>query len=156
MSLINYEKSLVLTWSEKCILTSKATRDAAPAQGRNSVVAAVNKPTNATFKKKDTKLYVPVVTFSTTDDNNFLEQLKSRFKRTITWNKHRSEMTNLTKTNNLNYLIDPTCNKINRLFVWSFENEEDRTSFSKYYTPKVEIKDFNALVDGKSAFDVPV
>ena len=156
MSLINYEKSLILTWSEKCVLTSKATRDAAPAQGRNSVVAAVNKPTNATFKKTDTKLYVPVVTFSTTDDNNFLEQLKSRFKRTITWNTHRSEMTNLTKTNNLNYLIDPTCNKINRLFVLSFENEEDRTSFSKYYTPKVEIKDFNALVDGKSFFDVPV
>ena len=38
----------------------------------------------------------------------------------------------------------------------SFENEEDRTSFSKYYTPKVEIKDFSVLVDGKSFFDVPV
>ena len=100
-------------------------------------------------------MYVPVVTFSTTDDNNFLEQLKSRFKRTIAWNKHRSEMTDLTKTNNLNYLIDPTCNKINRLFVLSFENE-DRTSFSKCYTPKVEIKDFNALLDGKSFFDVSV
>ena len=41
-----------------------------------------------------------------------------------------------TKTNYLNYLIDPTLNKVNRLFVLSFENEEDRTSFSKYYTPK--------------------
>ena len=65
-------------------------------------------------------------------------------------------MTNNTKTNNLNYLIDPTFNKVNRLFVLSFENEECRTSFSKYYTPKVEVKDFNVLIDGKSFFDVPV
>ena len=66
-------------------------------------------------------------------------------------------MTNQTKTNNLNYLINPTTfNKVNRLFVLPFENEEDRTSFSRYYTPKVEIKDFNVLVDGKSFFDVPV
>ena len=65
-------------------------------------------------------------------------------------------MTNQTKTNNLNYLIDPTFNKVNRLFVLSFENEEDRTYFSKYYTPKIEIKDFNVLIDGKSFSDVPV
>ena len=116
----------------------------------------IDAPTNATFKITDTKLYVPVVTLSTKDDNNFLEQLKSGFKRTIKWNKYRSEMTNQTKTNNLNYLIDPTFNEVNRLFVLSFENEEDRTSLSKYYTPKVEIKDFNVLIDGKSFFDVPV
>ena len=49
-------------------------------------------------------------------------------------------MTNQTKKNNLNNLIDPTFMKVNRLFVLSFQNEEDRTSASKYYTPKVEIK----------------
>ena len=65
-------------------------------------------------------------------------------------------MTNQTKTNHLNYLIDPTFRKVNRLFVLSFENEEDRTSFLKYYVPKVEIKDFNVLIDGKRVFDVPV
>ena len=86
-------------------------------------------------------MYVPVVTFSAEDDNNFLEQLKSGFERTSKWNKYRSEMTNQTKTNNLNCLIDATFNKINELFVLTFENEEDRTSFSKYYTPKVELKD---------------
>ena len=61
-------------------------------------------------------------------------------------------MTNLTKTNNLNYLMDPTFNKVTILFLLSFENEEDRTSFSKYHTPKVEIKHFNVLIDGKSFF----
>ena len=45
---------------------------------------------------------------------------------------------------------------MNRLFVLSFENETDRTSFSKYYVPKVEIKDFNGLIDGKTFFDIPV
>ena len=76
-----------------------------------------------------------VVTLSTEDGNKLLEQLKTRFKRTIKWNKYKSEMIKQTKTNYLNYLIDPTL-KVNRLFVLSLENEEDRTSFSKYYTPK--------------------
>ena len=58
-----------------------------------------------------------------------------------------------TKTKNLNYLINPTFTKANRLFVLSFQNEEDRTSFSKYYTPKIGIKDFNVLIDGESYFD---
>ena len=65
-------------------------------------------------------------------------------------------MTNQPKTNNLNYLIDPTFSRFNRLFVLSFKNEEDRTSFLNYYTPDVEIKKFNVLIDGKSFFDVPI
>ena len=107
MPLINCEINLILTWSENCVLTSKATRDAVPAQGGNPAVTRVNNPTNATFKITDTKLYVPVVTLSTKDDN-FLEQLKSGLKRTIKWNKYRSEMTNQTKTNHWNHLINPT------------------------------------------------
>ena len=47
-------------------------------------------------------------------------------------------MSNQTKTNKLNYLIDPTVTKVNRLFVLSFKNEDDRTYFSRYYTPNVE------------------
>ena len=58
--------------------------------------------------------------------------------------------------NNLNYLIDPKFTNVNKLFVLSFGNEEDRTSFSKYYVPKVEIKDFNVSIDGKSFFEIPV
>ena len=100
-------------------------------------------------------MYVPVVTLSTKDDKNFLQQLKTGFKRTIKWNKYSSEMTNQTKNNNLNYLIDPTFTKVNRLFVLLFENENDRTSFSKYHVPNVQVKDLNVLIDGKSLFDTP-
>ena len=107
------------------------------------------------FQITDTKLYVPV-TLSTQNNNNLLEQLRTGFKRTIKWNKDRSEMTNQTKTNDLNHLIDLTFTKINRLFVLSFENEEDKIPFSKYYVPKVEIRDFNVLIDRKRVFDVPV
>ena len=45
-------------WSENCVLTSKATRDAVPAQGGNPAVAAIDNPTNATFIITDTKLCV--------------------------------------------------------------------------------------------------
>ena len=62
---------------------------------------------------------------------------------------------NQTKNNNLNYLTDPTFTKVNRLFALLFENEIDRTSFSKYYVPNVQIKDFNVLVDGKRFCDIP-
>ena len=65
-------------------------------------------------------------------------------------------MFNQAANNNLNYLIDPTFTSVNILFVLSFENEEDGTSFSKYYLPKVEIKDFNVLTDGKPFFEIPV
>ena len=64
-------------------------------------------------------------------------------------------MSNQTKNNNLNYLIDPTFTKVNRLFLLSFENENQRTSFSKYYVPNVQIKDFNVLIDG-SFFDMHI
>ena len=68
----------------------------------------------------------------------------------------RSDMSNQTKNNNLNYLSDPTFTNVNRPFVLSFENENDSVSFSKYYVPRVEIKDFNVLIDGKPFFEIPL
>ena len=113
-------------------------------------------PTNAVFKITDCKLYVPVVTLSAENDNKLLEQLKAGFERTIKWNKYRSEIFNQAKNNTLNYLIDPTFTNVNRLLVLIFENQDDRTSYSKYYLRKVEIKDFNVLIDGKPFFEIPV
>ena len=65
-------------------------------------------------------------------------------------------MSNQNKNNNLNYLIDPKFTKVNRLFVLSFKNENDKSPFSKYYVSKIEIKDFNVLIDGKPFFEIPV
>ena len=148
----------IFSTAKRDVIFSKAKRDAVAATKlsvvnvSNAVAEVDVSAANATFKITDTKLHVPVVTLSTEDDNNFLEKLKSGFKRTTKWNKYRSEMTNQAKTNNFNYFIDPIFNKVNRLFVTSFENEEDRAPFSKYYKTKFEIKDFNVLVGGKSFF----
>ena len=68
-------------------------------------------------------------------------------------------MTIQSNNNNLNYLIDPTFTKVNRVFVLSFARiaEGDRRdSFSHCYLPNVEIKHFKALIDRKSFFDLPV
>ena len=72
-----------------------------------------------------------------------LEQWRARFKRPIKWNKYSSEMTNQIENNKLNHLTDPTFTKVNRLFVLSFESENDRIYFWNYYVPNVQIKDFN-------------
>ena len=73
--------------------------------------------TGLEFQITDTKLYVPVVTLSKENDIKLLEKLKSGFKRTIKWNKYRSQMTIQSNNNNLNYLIDPTFTRVNRFFV---------------------------------------
>ena len=138
---------MILTWSKNCVLADMA--------------AANNPPTGLEFKKTDTKLYVPVVTLSKENDIKLLEQLKTGFKRTIKWNKYRSQMTIQPQNNNLNYLIDLTFTNVNRLFVLSFQRiagenntaKDYRDSFSHYYVPNVRIKDFN---DGKSFFDLSV
>ena len=126
----------------------KLTRDAD--YGANPHVSEIDNPENAIFQMTETKLYVPVVSLSKENDIKHLEQLKLGFKRTIKWNKYRSQMTIHPQNNNLNYLIDPTFTNVNTLFVLSFSrnnNTDNRDSFSNYYVPNVEIKDFNILID---------
>ena len=137
MPLINCEINLILTWSKNCVLIDMSAQPVAPAKGNVPARPAINAPTDAAFNITDTKLYVPVVTLSTEDDSKLLEQLKIGFKRTSKWNKYRSEMSNQTKNNNWNYLMDATFTRVNRLFVLSFENGNVRTSVSKYYMPTV-------------------
>ena len=111
MPLINCEVSLILTWSENCVLidiTTQTVRNAKPnADPPVEARERIDAPTNTTFKITDTKLYLPVITLSTENDKKLLEQLRTGFKRTIKWNKYRSEMTNQTKNDNL------------KLFDWS-------------------------------------
>ena len=58
-------------------------------------------PTGLEFKTTEAKLYVPVVSLSKENDIKRLDQLKSGFKRTIKWNKYRSQMTIQPQNNNL-------------------------------------------------------
>ena len=56
----------------------------------------------------------------------------------------------------LNFLIERSFQGVNRLFVLSFENEEDRRSYKKYYLLTVETKNYNVMSDGINFFDQPV
>ena len=133
-----------MTWFKNCVLIDKSTREADYDADPN--VYQIDNPENAMFEKTDTTLYVPVVTLSKENDIKLLEQLKSGFKRNIKRNKYKSQMTIQPKNSNLSYLIDPIFMNVNRLFVLSFPRNNDtdsRYSFSNYYVPKVQIKDFN-------------
>ena len=136
MPLINCELELILDWSVSCVIIYINVANQVP-----------------TFTIKETNLYVPVVTLSTNDNSKLLPQLKNGFKRTITWNKYLVKPELLGRNVNLNHLIDPSFQGINRLFVLAFENDDQRTSNKRYYIPNVEIKDYNVMIDGKSFFN---
>ena len=104
----------------------------------------------------ETNLYIPVVTLSTQDNAKFLPQLKSGFKRTISWNKYLPKPELLAENANSNHLIEPRFQGINRLFVLGFEDDAQRISNTKYYLPNLEIKDYNVMTDGKKIFDQPI
>ena len=129
MPLINCEVNLILTWSSTCVITNST------GAGR--------------FEITDTKLYVPVANLSTQDNAKLLQKLKSGFKRTINWNRYQSESKTYAQNRYLNHLINSSFQGVNGLFVLSFENEDCRKSHSTYYFPKVEIKDYNVMIDDK-------
>ena len=106
MSLINCEINILLTWSDKCIIVTGDYGDR-----------------EVKFVITNTKLYVPVVTLSPPGNVKLLKQLKTGFKRTINSNKYQSEPKIHTRKRYLNHLIYPSYQGVNRLFVFSFEND---------------------------------
>ena len=137
--LINCEINLILTWSSTCVIVS------------TNIANQV-----ATFEINNTKLYVPVVTLSTQENAKLLQQLKPGFKRVINWNKYLSKPELLAQNPNLNHLVEPSFQGVNRLFVLAFENDDDRTSSDQYYLPTVEIKDYNIMINGENFFGQPI
>ena len=103
MPLINCEVNLILTWSSTSFIT--------------------NSDGAGTFAITDTKLYVPVVTLSTKENTKFLQQLKSCFKRVINWNKYLSKQELLAQNPNLNHLVEPSFQGLNRQFVLAVEGD---------------------------------
>ena len=136
MPLINCKVNLISTWSSTCVIT--------------------NSTSAGKFAITDTKLYVPVIISSTQDNSRLLQQLKSGFKRVINWNKYLSKPKLLAQNPNLNHLIEPSLQGVNRLFVLAFENDTQRTSNSGYYLPNVEIKNYNVGINREIFFDQPI
>ena len=136
MSLINCEVNLILTWSSTSVITDS-----------NGA---------GTFAITDTKLFIPVVTLSTQENTKFLQQLKSGFKRVINWNKYLSKPELLRRNANLNHLVEPSFQGVNRLFVLAFEGDAQRIVNTGYYLPNVEIKDYNIMINCENLFDQPI
>ena len=113
MPLIKCEVNVIFTWSKDCVISS--------ATGETK------------FAITEAKLYVMVVTLSTQDNAKLLQQLRSSFQNTINWNKYESSVKTFAQNRYLNHLINSSFQGVNRLFVLSFENEDDRTSHSTYY-----------------------
>ena len=139
MLLINCEVNLIMTWSSTCV-----------------IVSTNNANKGATFKITNTRLYVSAVTLSIQENAKLLQQLKSGFKRVINCNKYLSKPQLLAQNPNLNHLVEPSFQGVNRLFVLAFENDAQRTSAKCYYLPNVEIKDYNIMIDGENFFDQPI
>ena len=135
MPLINCEVELILTWSSGCVIIYTDVANQVP-----------------TFTITETNLYVPVVTLSTQDNAKLLTQLKSGFERAINWNKYLSKTELLRQNPNLNHLVEPGFQGVNRLFVLAFEYYAQRTNDKRYYLLNVEIKDYNVMIDGKKTF----
>ena len=139
MPLINCEVNLILTWSENCVIVYTNVAN----QG-------------ATFTITETKLYVPEVTLSTQYNAKLLTQLKSGFKRAINWNKYLPKPELLAQNPHLNHLLEPSFQRINRLFVLAFKNDMHRKNSKRYNLPSVEIKDYDVMIDRKNFFDQPI
>ena len=79
--------------------------------------------------------------------------MKSGFKRTVSWNQYQSEPNTYAQNRYLNHLTNPSFQGANRLFVLSFENEDDTKSHSTHYLSKVEIANYHVMIDDKNFFD---
>ena len=161
-SLVNCKIDLELTWHKDCMISSV-----------NAAAGQV-----VSFMITNTKLYVPVVTLSTKDNNNNLtKQLNDGFKRTIYWNQYVSKPfpeTPHKKTGITRFALDAAFQGVNRLFVLAFEDtradEDDdspsprnlvanrviRDSYRKYFVPRVDIISYNVLIDGRNFYDQPI
>ena len=108
MPLIDCKIALDLNWSENCVIVA------------TNVAAQIT-----TLSITNRKLYVAVVTLSTKDNAKLLEQLKSGFKRTINWNNYQTKILTERQNKYLDFLIDPSFQGVNRLFVLSFKMKHE-------------------------------
>ena len=135
MPLINFEVEVILTWSADCVIFYTDLANQVP-----------------TITITETNLQVPVVTLSTQDNATLLPHLKPGFKRAISWNKYLPTPELLAQSANLNHLIEPSFQGVNRLFL-AFEDDAQIISNKKHHVPNVEIKNRNVMIAAKNLFD---
>ena len=159
MPLINCKIHLELNWNNNCAMYGADTYAGGDDDNNRE----------ATFQITSTKLYVPVVTLSTKDNVNFTKQLDEGFKRSVYWNEYQSKIETKTADNNnvTRFPLDASFQGVNRLFVLAFDNTTlangndgpnrvKRDSHRKYFLPRVDITNYNVLIDGRNFYDQPI
>ena len=148
LEMINCKIKLNLTWKKECVL-STIDDDAG------------NPENNAVFIINDTKMYVPIVTLSKEDNKDFIEQQNKGFQRSICWNEYKTkEIIENTDANVFKYInLDPSFQGVNRLFVMAYGRANDqptRNGRQKYHLPRIDLKKYNAIIDGRNFYDNPI
>ena len=138
MPLINCKTKLNSTWKKECVLST----------GAGEAVFIIN----------DTKLYVPVVTFSKEDNKDFIEQQNKGFQRSIYWNEYKTkEINEDADANVFRYInLDPFFQGVNRLFVMAYnrvDGQPTRNGQRKYYLPRISLNNYNVIIDGRNFYD---
>ena len=144
MPLINSKVHLELNWIENCILSSVGN--------------------SAKFEITDAKLHVPIVTLSTKDNVNLTKQLSEGFKRFVYWNGYQTKPVKvIEKGNNIYELLNASFQGVRRLFVLAYviaaspaNGEADIKNNKKYFLPRGEINNYNALINGRNFYDQPI
>ena len=150
MPLINCKIHLELSWNKNCLLSSA---DAS----------------NLSFKITKTQLYVPIVTLLKDDNEKLIKQLNEGFKRTVQWNDYNVKFKEEQSTNTFIKLLNASIQGANRLFVLAFNNVEagddddsntdnrvQRDGNRKYFLLRIEINNYNVLVNGRNFYDQPI
>ena len=109
-------------------------------------------------------MYIPIVTLSTKDNVNLTKQLNEGFKGLVYWNEYKSKIeTKEVDANNLKrFALDASSQGVNRLFALAFDNTNDsdnkveRDSHRKFFLPRVDITNYNILIDGRNFYDQPI
>ena len=124
---------------------------------------------DATFKITNTKLYFPIVTLSSKDNARLAKLLEEGFKRLVYWNEYQTkiESKNLDNSNRTRFPLDASFQGVRRLFVLAFNsttvndpndpvkntnNRVLRNSHTKYFLPRVNMTNYNVLIDGRNFY----
>ena len=118
----------------------------------------------ATFQITSTKFHVSVVTLSTKDNVNLTKQLNEGFKRSVYWKKYKSkiEAKEADAKNLTRFPLDASFQGVNRPFVLAFDNTEngankfERVNHRKHFLPRLNIANYNVLIDGRNFYDQPI
>ena len=86
----------------------------------------------------------------------FLKQLESGFKKTINWDKYQSKKAPQEQNIYLAVSIDPSFQRVNRLFIFSFKDGDGSKNYKQHYLSTAEIKDYNVVIDERNFVVKPI